>query len=76
MLLAPNGASAVWTSTGMTEPEFQRLMAVRLFQQLSGATGRIGELMLQAKSATPDHDVRRTWILLGDPSMQFRLKPD
>ncbi|HWC77982.1 MAG TPA: C25 family cysteine peptidase, partial [Blastocatellia bacterium] len=76
MLLAPNGASAVWTSTGMTEPEFQRLMAVRLFQQLSGASGRIGELMLQAKSATSDRDVRRTWILLGDPSMQFRLKPD
>jgi hypothetical protein len=33
----------------------------------------IGEAILKAKEATSDLDVRRSWILLGDPTM--RLMP-
>jgi peptidase C25-like protein len=32
----------------------------------------VGELMRRAKSAANDIDVRRTWILLGDPTMKLR----
>jgi len=33
----------------------------------------IGRLVLNAKSVTTDNDVRRTWILFGDPAMRFHL---
>jgi hypothetical protein len=33
---------------------------------------RIGDAAIRAKSATWDVDARRTWVLLGDPSMKFR----
>jgi hypothetical protein len=33
---------------------------------------RLGEAARQAKLATSDLDVRRTWMLLGDPTMRVR----
>jgi hypothetical protein len=33
---------------------------------------RLGDAVRAAKSATPDADVRRTWILFGDPSMTLK----
>ncbi|MGH9881283.1 MAG: C25 family cysteine peptidase, partial [Pyrinomonadaceae bacterium] len=73
MLLAPNGgAAAVWSSTGMTDPGSQQEMARRLYEQLSGGGLRLGDALLGAKAVTPNQDVRRTWLLLGDPTMEFR----
>jgi hypothetical protein len=32
----------------------------------------LGEAAARAKAAVADADIRRAWILLGDPSMQLR----
>ena len=68
------GALAVWTSTGMTEPEGQAAMNRELFGALFGGTGplRLGEAMQRARTATSDADVRRTWVLIGDPTTRVR----
>jgi hypothetical protein len=28
--------------------------------------------VMRAKASTPDSDVRRTWVLLGDPAMRIK----
>jgi hypothetical protein len=72
MLLAPNGgAAAVWASSGLTDPQSQQEMAQRLYQQLAGGRLRLGDALRDAKAATANPDVRRTWLLLGDPTMSF-----
>jgi hypothetical protein len=73
LLKADGGAMAVWASSGFTEAEPQFAMNQQFYQQLfSGAPGRLGDATRAAKAATTDSDVRRTWILLGDPSMRMR----
>jgi hypothetical protein len=68
------GAIAVWASSGLTEPGGQSLMNKKLIPLLFDGTFRtLGEATAKAKSATKDMDVRRTWILFGDPTT--RLKP-
>ena len=37
--------------------------------RLSGRT--LGQALLAAKAAAQDRDVRKSWVLLGDPSMPF-----
>jgi hypothetical protein len=73
-LKAPHGgAAAVWASSGLTEPEPQSVMNRELFRVLfGGAHVRIGDAVRRAKSAVSDADVRRTWILFGDPTMTLR----
>jgi hypothetical protein len=72
------GAVAVWTSSGQTEPEQQLLLNqefLRLFLAQSSPGGtpiRLGEAVMKAKAAITDVDIRRTWILFGDPSMPLR----
>ena len=67
------GAAAVWASSGLTEPSAQAPMNEELFRLLfSGAPLRVGDAMVRAKAATSDLDVRRTWILFGDPTMRLR----
>jgi hypothetical protein len=74
------GAIAVWASSGMTAPSAQSLMNQQfyttLFQTNGPAKGKsaqapltLGQITNNAKSAVSDADVRRTWILFGDPSM-------
>ena len=72
LLTNPNGgAVAVWASSSLTEPAPQIEMAREFFRQLfTGAS--LGDAVLRAKAATSDMDVRRTWILFGDPSMNLR----
>jgi hypothetical protein len=79
LVKAPQGgAVAAWASTGMTVPEDQAAINqafYRLLLQggLRGAQGlTLGEAARQAKWATANQDVRRTWVLLGDPSMRLR----
>ena len=74
LLKAPNGGSvASFVSSGLTIPDGQHAMGQRLFQLLYGAQPiALGDATRQAKLATTDLDVRRTWILLGDPTMKIR----
>jgi hypothetical protein len=74
LLKAPQGgAVAVWGSSGLTYPDQQSLMNLELIRLLfNGQSLRLGEATSRAKAATEDPDVRRTWILFGDPSMKLR----
>jgi hypothetical protein len=75
LLRAPEGgAVAVWASSTLTEPYPQDLMANELFHQLfrTDLNLSLGEAVTRAKFATTDPDVRRSWILFGDPTMKLR----
>jgi hypothetical protein len=75
LLKAQNGgAVAIWTSSGLTDPAGQLPMNKGLVQLLFNGQGlTLGEAATQAKAATNDQDVRRSWVLFGDPTT--RLKP-
>jgi hypothetical protein len=77
LLLAPNGgAVAVWASSGFTDQAPQATMNQALLQQFSATpNASIGRMILQSKSAITDKDVRRSWILFGDPAMKFQMPP-
>jgi uncharacterized repeat protein (TIGR01451 family) len=77
LILAPNGgAVAVWASSGFTAEPPQASMNIALLQQLaSNPNDGLGLMILHAKNLTLDNDVRRTWNLLGDPSMTFHFAP-
>jgi hypothetical protein len=67
------GAVAVWASSGMTENGDQTLMNREFFKQLfSNGSMTIGDAIKAAKSAIKDDDVRKTWILFGDPTMRIK----
>lgn len=74
LMKAPNGgAIASFSSSGLTIPTGQHQMGQQLFNLLySGPPIALGDATRQAKSATTDTDVRRTWILFGDPTMKIR----
>ncbi|PYS22542.1 MAG: hypothetical protein DMF72_13090 [Acidobacteria bacterium] len=74
LVKAPNGgAVASFASSGLTIPDGQHEMGLKMFQLLYGGSSiAIGDASRQAKVATSDMDVRRTWILFGDPSMKIR----
>ena len=75
LLLAPNGgAVAVWASSGFTDAGPQSGMDLALTHILaSNPKLPLGAAILQAKSTTTDRDVRRTWILFGDPAMHVHV---
>ena len=77
LILAPNGgAVAVWASSGFTEQPPQVSMNLSLLHQLAASPNDpLGALILRAKNGTTDNDVRRTWILFGDPAMKFHFAP-
>jgi len=67
------GAVAVWTSSGLTYPDQQHLINQELIRQLlSSEKITIGQAAASAKAATGDQDVRRTWILFGDPATRLK----
>jgi hypothetical protein len=74
LLKTPNGgAAAAFASSGLTIPTGQHAMGLQMFQLLYGGTSiAIGDASRQAKLATTDMDVRRTWILFGDPTLKIR----
>ncbi len=74
LITAPNGgAVAVWASSGLTQPDQQALMSREMFRQLfrSGENLTLGQAMMRAKNVATDPDVRRSWILFGDPTMKL-----
>jgi hypothetical protein len=74
LLLSQNGgAVAVYASSGLTQPEPQVQMdqnVVRLLFSKPSLT--LGEAVRKAKSTDIDPDVRRTYILFGDPTLRLR----
>ena len=74
LIKSPNGgAVASFASSGLTIPDGQHEMGQQMFQLLyGGSTIPIGDASRLAKSATTDLDVRRTWILFGDPTMKIK----
>jgi hypothetical protein len=51
----------------------EEAMSESLYRELFGVSGLpIGEAVRRPKGATPDRDVRRSWILLGDPTTRLR----
>jgi hypothetical protein len=70
---ANGGAVAVWASSGFTDSKPQSVMNEEFYRLLfaSPAT-RLGDAARLAKGAVGDMDVRRTWMLFGDPTMRLR----
>ncbi len=74
LLLAPNGgAVAVVASTGLNQsPPQTKLDGFVVHNALSVKGATLGEALLAAKSNILDGDVRRTFVLFGDPAMQVK----
>jgi peptidase C25-like protein len=75
LIKAEGGAIAVWSSSGMTDPGEQAAMNRALYGLLFGKDGRkktIGEMVIKAKGEISNSDIRRTWILIGDPTTNIR----
>ena len=48
-------------------------MNQQAFRKLfSNTPGRLGDALTAAKTGTDNKDVRRTWVLFGDPTMLFK----
>jgi hypothetical protein len=73
LLKAPNGgAIGTFTSSAETVANGQHDMAKRYYELVYGPQSiAVGDAIKQAKAFTTDIDVRRSWILLGDPSMKI-----
>lgn len=67
------GAVAVWASSGLTSPPEQLPPDLKLIQLLFSGQGlTIGEAVVLSKQAVNYMDVRKTWILFGDPAIKLR----
>jgi hypothetical protein len=72
------GAIGAWASSGLTLPADQVALNQQLYRLMfarsSPLTGplTLGEAAQRAKAAIADDDVRRTWILLSDPTTTLR----
>ncbi len=63
----------MWTSSGLTGHAPQLVLNNELTKLLfNGEDLTIGEAAMKARRAVNDKDIRRTWILFGDPSMQLK----
>ena len=76
LMLAPNGgAVAVWASSGFTSAPPQASMDQAMLRIIKeNPATPLGQAVLGAKLGVTDADVRRTWILFGDPSMQLQMQ--
>jgi hypothetical protein len=74
LVLAPNGGGvAVLASSGLNEPPAQTKLNELVVQSVFGASrAALGDAIVQAKSQIDDPDVRRTYILFGDPAMRIK----
>jgi hypothetical protein len=74
LLKSDRGAISVWASSGMTEPPPQAVLNQQAYRLLfeSGSRLTLGEVTARAKAAVRDIDVRRTWILFGDPAGRLK----
>jgi uncharacterized repeat protein (TIGR01451 family) len=76
LLLAPNGGGvAVLASSGLNQPSPQTSLDTFIVQNALNANATLGQSILKAKSNISDADVRRTFVLFGDPAMQVKQPP-
>jgi hypothetical protein len=72
---APNGAVAVWASSALTTPEAQLPADEALLHALlAGGDIRLGDAVVTAQKNSFTPDIRRTFILFGDPAMRVRTQ--
>ena len=72
---APNGAVAVWASSALTSPEAQLPADEALLHALlAGSDIRLGDAVAAAQKSSFTPDIRRTFILFGDPAMRVRTQ--
>ncbi len=73
LLLAPNGgAVAVWSSSGLTDAAPQaELDKQAVGSMFSAQNPALGDAIRAAKAKVNVFDVRRTYILFGDPAMKL-----
>jgi len=73
LLKSSGGASAVFGSAAQCEPAGQDVLNQELYRLLfSDPTITVGEAAARAKQVVGDLDVRRSWILFGDPAMRLK----
>lgn len=73
LMKSPGGAVAVWASSAMTYADSQAPMNAEFYRQLFATSRpRLGDAAVRAKASTSDLDVRRSWMLFGDPTMRFK----
>jgi hypothetical protein len=73
LLKSPEGgAVAAWASSSMTFADGQAVMNPEFYRQVFSVRARLGDAAMRAKATTFDGDVRRTWILLADPTMRLK----
>jgi len=74
LMLAPNGgAVAVLASSGLNLPTPQTQLDLRVVQNaFSTPRPALGDAIVEAKSHVSDIDVRKTYVLFGDPAMQIK----
>jgi hypothetical protein len=57
----------------MTEPVGQVVMNKEFVRLLFGRDSiTLGEATMRAKASVADQDIRRTWILFGDPTTRLK----
>jgi autotransporter-associated beta strand protein len=72
-LKAPGGgAIAVWASAALTGAHGQAHLNAAVYRQLFASGQTLGEATRAAKQSTTDLDVRRSWLLLGDPLLRLK----
>lgn len=74
LILAPNGGGvAVLASSGLNQPAPQTNLNALVVQNVFGGNNvTLGEAIVNAKSNIADPDVRRTFVLFGDPAMKIK----
>jgi uncharacterized repeat protein (TIGR01451 family) len=73
LLSSTGGAVAVWASSGLNQPEPQAQMDRAMIQSLfSQPVPPLGDAIAFAKAGIADADVRKTYILFGDPLLRLR----
>jgi len=74
LLLAPQGgAVAVLSSSGLNQPAPQTTLDSLVVQGAFNSSNPVlGDAVVKAKAGITDQDVRKTYILLGDPAMQVK----
>jgi uncharacterized repeat protein (TIGR01451 family) len=73
LLLAPNGgAAAVVASSGLNQAPPQTTLDTFVVQDAVNQNHTLGNSLINGKANITDPDVRRTYILFGDPAMRLK----
>jgi hypothetical protein len=72
LMVANGGAVGVWASSSLTSPDPQAALDKAFISAVFGSAPTVGDAVLAAKAAVTNSDVRKTWILFGDPAMTLK----